>query len=87
MTIQARAIRLRMRDLASGALIAGVVEHAILTALRRDAEEGKKKPSGLTTKDIAEAVALKLGELRHSDHREAIAEILAGTTPLGTNGS
>lgn len=71
-----REVTLYLRDLASGALVAGIIDQATNLALRRDAAAGKKKPGGLRAEDIEGAIDRKVGELARQDHREAINELL-----------
>ncbi len=75
-----REVTLYLRDLASGALVAGIIDQATNLALRRDAAAGKKKPGGLRTEDIEGAIDRKVGELARQDHREAIGELMAKMT-------
>lgn len=59
-----------MRDLASGALIAGLANEASQLAIRR--ERDGKKPSGVTFGDLRDVVAAQLREERALDHADAI---------------
>lgn len=70
-------LTLRLRDLASGALVVGIVDQATTIAVRRDARAKNKAPKGLRESDIAEAIDLKLRELVRQDHREAFSELLS----------
>lgn len=56
-------LQLRMRDVVSGAVIAGVVGRAIDHAMRRDREAGTSEPSGVGQLDFTRAVAESCKEL------------------------
>lgn len=66
---------IRLRDLVSGAMIAGVVERAAQAAMRRDIATGSGKPSGITGADIAVAIDRAQHALRDADVIEAVREL------------
>jgi proteasome-associated ATPase len=65
----------RLRDLASGALIAGVVDRAAQAAMRRDIAAGAARPTGIAEADIADAIDRAQSALRDADVLEAIREL------------
>ena len=71
-----RDITLRLRNFVSGALIAELVERASSTALRRDVDKGKSKPSGLTSADIKTAAASLCDHQKGIDHQGILKEML-----------
>lgn len=70
-------VALRLRDFASGAMIAGIVEHASSAALMRDIGGGNNgKATGLTSDDLVWAVGQAQLALSHTNHAEAIKELI-----------
>lgn len=65
-------VKFTLGQLASGAMIAGVVDKATSAAMRRDLKAGR--PSGLKTDDIVEAIDTVFRENRDIDHTEAMIE-------------
>ena len=68
-------VALRLRDFASGAMIAGIVEHASSAAMMRDVG-GNGKASGIATDDLRWAVEQAQIALAHTNHAEAIKELI-----------
>lgn len=66
--------RFGMRDLASGALIAGIVDNAAQLALRR--ERDGDRTSGLNLTDLENAVRSIVDEYRSLDHTDALREFV-----------
>jgi proteasome-associated ATPase len=69
-------LQLRMRDVMSGAVIAGVVGRAIEHAIRRDREAGLSEPSGLTHTDFDAAIRASCAELGATPHMHEVFEIV-----------
>lgn len=65
-------IHFTMGHIASGAMIAGIVDKATSSAMRRDLKSGK--PSGIMTGDVMEAIDTTFRENRDIDHTEAIID-------------
>lgn len=65
----------RLRDLASGALIAGVIERASTRAMRRDIQTSAKLASGIGADDVVWAIDAAQLVLRDTDVVEAIHEL------------
>ena len=65
---EGHSLFLRMRDVMSGAVIAGVVGRAIDHAMRRDREAGCVEPSGVAASDFARAVRESCEELAATPH-------------------
>lgn len=63
-----------LRNLASGAMVAGIVEMAISAAMHRDITMNKGKPSGLTPEDIQRAVLAIYTQNEGIDHKDALIE-------------
>lgn len=68
-----QVLRLRMRDLVSGAMAASLVEQATSRAMRRDVESATC--GGLTSEDVRWAVDQTERGLASLDHTEALREI------------
>jgi proteasome-associated ATPase len=75
-TLEDREVNLPLAALASGALIAGIVDKAVSHALRRDMEAKAKKPSGVTMGDMVSAIEQSAHESRGVDHTDAIIEFV-----------
>jgi len=67
---------LRLRDFASGAMIAGIVEHAATAAMLRDVVEGKGKPTGIMLEDLLGAIDRAQASVKDTYHGEAIADLI-----------
>lgn len=65
-----------LRDHASGALIEGIVDKAATRAILRDITSGKRAVSGITIDDLAFAVDRVQSELRATDQREVMKEVV-----------
>ena len=70
---------LRLSDVVSGAMIAGVVEKAKSVAMERDMASGKM--TGITKDDVDEVVKLVFDEHRHVNHDDDIAHFCEGKQP------
>lgn len=68
---------IELADHASGALVEGIVDKATTAAIIRDITRGKKQVSGITAADLAFAVDRVQAELRATDQREVMAEVIA----------
>jgi proteasome-associated ATPase len=68
-----RSVALLLGDLVSGAIVVGIVQRATQLAIARDVEAKVKKPSGITLRDLAQAVAASAVEQRSLDLRAAFA--------------
>lgn len=75
-TLEDREVKLPLAALASGALIAGIVDKAVSHALRRDMENNSKKPTGVTMGDMMAAIEQSAHESRDVDHTDAIIEFV-----------
>lgn len=75
-------VSLRLRDMASGSLIAGVVERATMIALRRDIKANAKKPTGLVEADFTTALDLVQEGLRHTNHGDVAEELIDAARKL-----
>ncbi len=64
-------VMLTMKDVISGAVVAGVVNRATENALRRDRENGAKTASGITKEDLVQSVLDSARELSGTDLRNA----------------
>lgn len=67
-------MRMHLQDLASGAMIANLVEKAKSRALRRDMAE--KTMTGVGAEDLAGAVDELMSETRRIDHSEEVSDFL-----------
>jgi proteasome-associated ATPase len=66
----------QLRDHVSGSLIAGIVDKAATRAILRDIATGRREVSGITKEDVVHAVELVQHELRVTDQREVIEEVV-----------
>lgn len=66
---------IRLRDLASGAMIEGIVQKAARLAIKRDRESGKL--SNITEADLTASVQLTARQQARLNHNDVIAEISA----------
>lgn len=69
-------IFVRLRDMVSGAMIAGVVEQATTAAIRRDMAGRGKKASGLTVEDLVFAIDRAQRGVRDTNHGEVVKEMI-----------
>lgn len=69
-------VSLRLRDMASGAMVAGIVEQASTFALLRDVEEHKKTPTGISADNITMAIDRAQKALEETDHSEVVREMM-----------
>ena len=67
-------VALRLRDFSSGAMIAGIVEHASSSAMMRDIAGGVA--TGIAGDDLIWAVDQAQTALAHTNHAEAIKELI-----------
>lgn len=67
---------IRMRDFASGSMIAEIVDRAISAAIHRDIAAGVTTPTGITEADMMGAIDQIEHTLHHIDHDEVIRERL-----------
>lgn len=69
---------IRLRDFASGAMIAGVVEAASTSALLRDIETGRRKVGGISVEDLQGAIDRAIVGLGDTDLREVLRGLAEG---------
>jgi proteasome-associated ATPase len=74
--IPGHRVRLLLRDVISGAVVAGVVNRATDAALERDRTSSAKKPSGVTARDMTAAAAAAARELADTDLTRDIRELV-----------
>lgn len=67
-----------LSDLASGALVTGIVDQAVSIALHNDLEKGKKKPSGISLENIKEALTRSYESNKNLSHTEPIQDFAGG---------
>ena len=67
---------LRLRDFASGAMIAGVVEQATTAAMMRDIAGGTTAAAGITCDDLIWAIDRAQAALANGNHAEAFKELI-----------
>lgn len=72
----------RVRDFASGAMIADVVEQASTAAMQRDVAAGLRKPSGVTCEDLRWAIDETERGLANIDHREVAGEVMLAASVM-----
>jgi proteasome-associated ATPase len=65
-----------LREVVSGAMIAGSVEKAVTQALHRDMEEGRSNPSGIQEEDIVSAVDKVHQENKNLNHQDELEEFM-----------
>lgn len=80
--LQNGSATLELSDIASGALIAGVVERSVSNALHRDLQSSKPKPSGVCEADVLSAVQSIYASNFDVDHSDAILEVSQGSKIL-----
>jgi proteasome-associated ATPase len=68
-----------LRNIASGALVAGIVEEAILLAMRRDRTAATK--TGIGIDELLGAIEAKCAQNKAIDHSEAIADFAKSLQP------
>jgi proteasome-associated ATPase len=69
-------IELFLSDLVSGAMLKNMVDIAIMSAIRRDKQAGRKKSaSGLNERDMVNAADALLAHAAHTDHSDVLDEI------------
>jgi len=66
---------IRLRNFASGAMVAGIVERAATAAMLRDVEAGRRRPGGIATEDLVAAVGHASTGLVDTDMREVLREL------------
>lgn len=66
---------LRLRDLVSGAMIAGIVERASTAAVMRDIARGARRPNGIEVDDLVWAIGKAEDDLAATNHGEAVKEM------------
>jgi proteasome-associated ATPase len=62
-------------DICNGAMIAGIVEHATMSAMRREME--KAASDGIRECDMAHAVDMAFGDTANLSHEDAVEELAA----------
>jgi proteasome ATPase len=67
---------LRLRDMVSGAMIAGIVEQASTFALLRDVEDHRRAATGISPEQIVMAIDRAQAALAETDHGEVIREMI-----------
>lgn len=67
---------IHLRDFASGAMIAGVVEQASTRAMERDIAAGATAAGGISFDDLSWAIDRIAAQLAHTNHTDVIREIL-----------
>lgn len=74
-------VRLRLRDVISGAILAGIANRATDRAIRRDRAARAAGPSGISTEDLAVAVRESARELAGTDLQHEIVALVQSLEP------
>lgn len=69
-------VRLLLRHVLSGAVITGIANRATERAIRRDREEDRSEPSGITTDDLLVSVHAAARELAKTDVRQEVYDLV-----------
>jgi proteasome-associated ATPase len=67
-----------LANLASGAMVEGIVDRAVSRAMRRDIENKERKATGLKAEDVLEAVVSTYRQNISGDHIEALVDFADG---------
>lgn len=76
-------VTLHLRDVLSGAVIAGIVGRGIENAITRDRENAAKEPSGLNASDLRHGVFLAARELASTNLHQDFIDKIHATQPKG----
>jgi proteasome-associated ATPase len=76
-------VAVTISNIASGAMLAGIVEQSATHAMRRDFASKAKKPTGVCKVDIEYAVKAVFDMNKDVSHTEALAELLRGADIKG----
>jgi proteasome-associated ATPase len=68
----------KLGDVVSGAMVAGILDHATSIALNRDITNGGKTAGGLCREDVVQAVVEVYGEQQQLDHSWELSEFVHG---------
>lgn len=69
-----RPVRIALSAIASGALIAGIVDQATSIALHRDLAAGREEASGISKEDLDAATAAKTVQNQNLNHDDVLTE-------------
>lgn len=72
----AGVIKFHLRNLVSGAMLAGIVDTAVAVAIRRDIDTKSKKPSGVALADMRAAVQQIVTANRALNHEDDLAHFV-----------
>lgn len=75
--VDGRTIALHLKDMMSGAVLAGIVERAVEAAIARDRRNSNAEPSGVGASDLEQAATELAAELADTDIREPAYERIA----------